>query len=699
VSLDPILPFKIKYQIVRVWKGRVSLCDIAKFFYSQILSGSSEMIGPEHRKRIKKSKLHCLTTRFRWTALKKIQLIQKIIDRKSDSLMKTTSFQENTHVVKEQLKNDDFHKGITALKNAAKSNPDSAQIHFELGNAYRLCGDFQNAVESFRQAIKNKPDFFAAYFNMAAALKILKRFDEALDYLNKARMLKPDFEGNYLCLGNIYMLKNDLGAAKDHFCSALRIKPDLVEAHYHLGMIMRRWGLLDEAEICYKNALRFDPGNLSIMLNYGECFLAMGEIALAIKFFEEILKKDPNNIIAIDNLLLCLNYDPSCSNEQLFFMHKNLCGRYSSSEINITFKRKTEKPLRIGYLSSDFCKHPSATILLPLFRYHDREQFQVFAYSQTIYDDQKTTMLKELADQWRPVESLDDRKVCEMIRDDKIDILVDCTGHMSGNRLGVFALRAAPIQISGIGYPNTTGLQSMDYRISDDITDPPDEKSCYTEKLLRLSHGFCCYEPISDLPQIGKLPCKDSGFITFGSTHTPSRLNRQVIRLWSDLLKAVPGSRLLIFRNTLSNSVIERLKHWFAEFGVDVNRVTFQNRVPEQGYLQVYQWIDVSLDTFPWSGHVTACESLQMGVPIITLKGNRFAGRMVSSVLSRVGLSEFIADTEEDYINITRELVSSTDRLSEYRATLREQIFDSSLCDCQGFVRCLEESYRNVMSV
>ncbi len=611
--------------------------------------------------------------------------------------MKPTSLQYNSNPAKEQIKKTNPVEGITELKNAAKSNPDSVQIHFELGNAYRLCGDYKNAVESFDQAIKIKPDFFAAIFNMAAALKILRRFDEALDCLNKARKLNPDFEGNFLSLGNIYMLKNDLNTAKDHFCAALRQRPDLPEAHYHLGMIMRRWGLLDEAEICYKNALRFDPDNLSIMLNYGECFLAMGEIASAIKLFQEILKKDPYNVIAIDNLLLCLNYDPSCSNEQLLFMHRNLSEKFSCSDIKISFDRNTEKPLRIGYLSSDFCKHPSATVLLPLFRYHDREKFRVFAYSQTIHDDQITALFKELAYRWRPVESLDDSMVCELIRDDKIDILVDCTGHMSGNRLGVFALRAAPVQISAIGYPNTTGLQSMDYRISDDITDPPDEKSFYTEKLLRLHHGFCCYEPSSDLLQIVISPYKGTGFITFGSTHTLSRLNRQVIRLWSVILKMIPRSRLLIFRNTLSKSVIERLTNWFTGYGVDVSRIIFQNRVPEQGYLQVYQSIDVLLDTFPWSGHVTACESLLMGVPIITLKGNRFAGRMVSSILSRVGLSEFIAQSEDDYINKTCELVSSIDRLSEYRATLRKQILESRLCDCQGFVRCLEESYRGVV--
>lgn len=605
---------------------------------------------------------------------------------------------DKCNLEKEHVKNDDHHKRIAALENAAISNPDSAQIYFELGNAYRFCGDYQNAVESFDRATKIKPDFFAAYFNMAISLKFLRRFDEALDCLHKAKMLKPDFEGNYLNLGNIYMLKKDLDTARDYFCTALRIKPDLVEAHYHLGMIMRRWGLLDEAIICYKNALRFDSRNLCAMLNYGETFLAKGEIDTAMKYFEEILEKDPYNFVAINNLLLCLNYNPSCSNEQLFFMHRSLTERYPRSEINIKIDRNTERPLRIGYLSTDFCKHPSATVLMPLFRYHDRERFQVFAYSQTIYDDQKTALFRELAYRWRPIENLDDHKVCELIRDDKIDILVDCTGHTSGSRLGVFALRAAPVQISGIGYPNTTGLQTMDYRISDDITDPPDEKAYYTERLLRLSHGFCCYEPNTDLPPVGPLPCKDSGIITFGSTHTLPRLNRKVISLWSEILKTVPCSRLLVFRNTLCNSAIERLKSWFTELGVDISRITFQNRVPPEGHLQIYQSIDILLDTFPWSGHVTACESLQMGVPIVTLKGNRFAGRMVSSILSRVGLPQFIAGTEEDYVNITRKLTGSTDRLSEYRASLRKQMFDSVLCDCQGFVRCLEESYRRVMS-
>lgn len=666
------------------------------------------------------------------------------------------------------IKKGDVLEGLAVLKNAAKNNPNSAQIHFELGNTYRIYGDIQNAAESFDKAIKCKKDFFAAYFNLGSALNVLERFSEALCCLQKAVALKPDFADTYLLqgnilnltgdysaaievlekgirlkpgsadlyislsqaftglkdfessektlkkalsvvpdsatvfnsLGNLYMFKDDLKVAKDYYCSALKIKPDLADAHYRLGIIMRKWCMLDEADICFKNALRFNPGDSSILTDYGECCLSKGEFETATQVFQEILKRDPSDVAAADNLLLCLNYDPFCSNEHIFSMHRSLTRRSAFSEgnrVRIAVKQNLAKLLRIGYLSSDFCKHPSATVLLPVFRHHNKEHFQVYAYSHTIHADEVTSSFKDLAYRWRNIETLDDRNVCELVRNDKIDILVDCTGHMSGNRLGVFALRSAPIQISAIGYPNTTGLQSMDYRISDDIADPPGEKSFFTEELLHLSSGFCCYEPLSELPEISSLPGNGSGEITFGSTHTLARLNQQVVRLWSDVLRAVPDSRLLIFRNTLCQSAIKRMQSWFVGFGVDADRITFQNMVPTDGHLSVYTAIDITLDTFPWSGHVTACESLLMGVPVISLKGNRFAGRMVSSILSRVGLPELIAQTEADYINIASKLACSLKRLSEYRMTLRKQVLDSQLCDCKEFVVCLEESYRSLV--
>ncbi|HEX3019003.1 MAG TPA: tetratricopeptide repeat protein [Chitinispirillaceae bacterium] len=654
--------------------------------------------------------------------------------------------------------------GITALKDAAKTHPQSAQIQFELGNAYRINGDFLNAAEAFRLAIVIKPDFFAAYFNMASALKLLGRFNEAKECLNKANRLQPDIIETYISMGNIHnitgdyraavqilekavaikpdhidiytnlaesftglkdynaaeqilkkalsimpdsmavlnslgnilVLKNDLNSAKDYYCSALRIKPDFADAHYHLGIIMRRWNRLDEALICFKNALKFNPEDRSILTDCGECFLALGEIESASQIFQKILQKDPSDTAAADNLLLTMNYDPLCSKEQLSNAHKIFSVRNQPQIQNVFINRSQKKPLRIGYISSDFCKHPSATVLLPVFRYHNREEFQVFAYSQTVYDDEITSSFKNLAYRWQTIENLNDLEVCELIRNDGIDILVDCTGHMSGNRLGVFALRTAPLQVSAIGYPNTTGLQSMDYRLTDDITDPADENSCYSERLIRLSHGFCCYEPIYEMPHIAQLPFNESGVITFGSTHTLPRLNIQVIMLWSEVLKAVPGSRLLIFRNTLCKSVIERLTNWFTESGVDIARIGFQNKVPQGGHLAVYNSIDILLDTFPWSGHVTTCESLLMGVPVITLKGDRHAGRMVSSVLARTGLSGLIASTTVEYVNLAVNLASSIEMLAAYRLSLRKQVMDSPLCDCQGFVKCLEERYREI---
>ncbi|NLE02681.1 MAG: O-linked N-acetylglucosamine transferase, SPINDLY family protein, partial [Fibrobacter sp.] len=492
--------------------------------------------------------------------------------------------------------------------------------------------------------------------------------------------------------------KKDFVKAKEYYHRALVIKPDNAEAHYNLGLIMREWNRIDEAVICYKNSLRFDSEQTLAMINLGECFQARGEIEESEDLFRKVIKIDPVNKIAWDNYLLSMNYNPSYSPVQIYDAHVQWGQLFKPVETVCSNSKDTAKRLRIGYVSPDFRHHPSAAFLEPILKNHNHTDFTIYCYSQTLQQDNFTEKFKTYCDYWRDIRDVSDIECAEMVKTDQIDILVDCAGHMDGNRLGVFALKPAPVQITGIGYPNTSGLKSIDYRITDTVTDPPGETPVNTEHLLYLQNGFCCYNPPVQAPEISNLPARKNGFITFGSLHTPARLNKNVIELWAEVLKCVKDSRLLIFRNTLSTEIINRLRRFFECLGVENNRVEYCSTISAGGYLNIYSRIDILLDTFPWSGHTTACEALWMGVPVITLRGNRYAGRMVSSVLSRICRTDYIAEDKNSYRAIALQKSSDISALESDRYTLRNAMQNSLLCDGEKYTMELESRYREVWS-
>jgi predicted O-linked N-acetylglucosamine transferase (SPINDLY family) len=308
--------------------------------------------------------------------------------------------------------------------------------------------------------------------------------------------------------------------------------------------------------------------------------------------------------------------------------------------------------------------------------------------------DAITARLRTLAHGWRPVTGQGDAEVARLVREDRIDILVDLGGH-TGSRLGVFALKPAPVQVTYLGYPNTTGLGTIDYRLTDAVADPPGEPDCHTEVLVRLPGGFACFRPAPDAPAVTPAPCLTAGAVTFGSLHKLPKLNGQVLDLWCAVLRALPGSRLLVFRDNLRGQAGEFFRQEFARRGMGEDRVLLRNEVEGGGsYLEVYRQVDVLLDVFPWSGHATACEALWMGVPVLTMYGNRHAGRMVASVLTQVGLPDLVARSPEEYIATATRLAGDRDRLVDLRSHLRERMLGSPLCDGQTFTRHLEEAYR-----
>jgi tetratricopeptide (TPR) repeat protein len=519
-----------------------------------------------------------------------------------------------------------------------------------------------------------------------------------------ALFLNGDLFDAHAGLGRLREAWGDLAGARDAYCNALRLRPTDAHLHFRLGVIMRAWHRLDRAAACFTNALRLQSDHVPALANLGETLQAAGDIERSETCLRSAIARAgnladprlPGGHLAWSNLFISMQYNPAYSAPELYRTH-----RQWGEEVEACIpampaaagRADSGTKLRIGYVSADFCSHPAGRFLEPLLRFHDREHFSVACYSCGKIQDDTTIRFSGFADAWRDIRACDDDAAGAMIQSDRIDILVDCTGHMADNRLPLFARKSAPLQISWIGYPGTTGLSRIDYRFTDAIVDPPPADADFSERLFRLPL-FCCFLPPDNAPALSTLPALSKGYITFGSLHSPARLNPAVIALWSRVLGAIPDSRMLIFRTTLDDEIQGRIAGHFEANGIGRERLDFRNTLPSNGYLGCYEDIDLALDTFPWSGHTTACEALWMGVPHITLRGNRHAGRMTASVLSTLRLHDFIADTPDAYVAIAMRAAADTSSLAALRDTMRERMIGSSLCDGPGFTAEVEKAYR-----
>jgi protein O-GlcNAc transferase len=593
--------------------------------------------------------------------------------------------------------NGDRDGAISFLRDIIAIEPTNADALNNLGLLLFESGAIDQAIDYYTKAIGSNPFSAEAHCNYATALHAKGRMAQAERNFARAIELKKGLVEAYLGLSGIKETAGDFESAKNLLCDALRIRPDNAIAYFRLGTIMREWDQLDHAIACFRNTIRLNPDHILALNNLGETLQAAGEIEESEKCFRKVIALDPDNNVAHSNLFISMNYNPAYSPREIFNAHcrwgERVVCRTGSDRIFANVN-DPERKIRLGYCSSDFCNHPAASFLDPVLKNHDHERFEIICYSQGIIRDSATESFKRLADGWREIRVLTDDAAAQLIRTDAIDILIDCTGHMGDNRLPLFARKSAPVQVSWIGYPNSTGLPTIDFRFADKTTDPPDEEHLYSEKLVYLENGFCCFEPPQNAPAVTSLPAARTGAITFGSLHNVARLNNEVISLWSMTLKQIPRSNLFIFRTTLNDEIISRITQAFAAQGIDAARVTFAKKLPPGGHLAVYDQIDIALDTFPWSGHTTACQALWMGVPVITLKGNRHAGRMVASVLTQVGLADTIAETPDAFISIAKSLSSDLSRLGNLRAALRERMQASRLCDGSAFANIVEREYR-----
>ncbi len=497
-------------------------------------------------------------------------------------------------------------------------------------------------------------------------------------------------------LGIVAAGQGKLDEAAASFRMLLQLRPDAPGGYTNLGNVLRLQGRLDEAVASWQQALALQPGLAPAYNNLGLGLMHLGRLAEAQDQFRRALDLAPDYAVAHSNLLLSLNYDPAADPAAVRAEHQRWALAHARGPVlpAPANERNPERCLRVGYVSPDLCQHVVARFVAPILANHDRARFEAYCYAEVRAPDAMTARLRDLAPGWRSTCGLSDAQVAAQVRADQIDLLVDLAGHTDNHRLGVFSYRPAPVQITYLGYCNTTGVPALDYLLTDAVADPPGAPAYCTEELVRLPGCFCCWLP-PEAPAVAPLPAALAGHITFGSFHGLAKLNDHVLDLWSAVLRALPSARLLLFRHTLRGTVVDELRQRFAQRGIAAGRLELRHAAADgASYLDVYGEVDVQLDTLPWTGHVTTCESLWMGVPVLTLAGARHAGRLSATLLTALGLTDWIAATPEQYVDLAVRQTADLDRLAALRAGLRERMRTSPLCDGASFTRGLEDVYR-----
>jgi predicted O-linked N-acetylglucosamine transferase (SPINDLY family) len=551
------------------------------------------------------------------------------------------------------------------MSRAAKLDPENPRAHFSLGEMRQARGQLEPAAASYRHALKLDPKLAPAHNNLAMVLHALGKPEEALASAGRALALDPGFALALNMRGIALQTLGRSGEAEASLRRALALDPKLAVAHNNLGTALMGQGRAAEAKEAYRQALALRPGYLA----------------------------------ARSNLLMCLQYDPGISPEELFREHGEYGKLVASAPKPTEYKnsREASRRLRIGYVSPDLRRHPVGYFLAPVLSHHDRDRFEAVCYYGHAQEDEVTASLKRDAKLWRSTLGLGNAELAGLIRKDGIDILVDLSGHTASNRLPVFAMKPAPVQASWAGYTGTTGLAEIDYLITDPRENPPGSEAYATEKLARLPEGYVCYAPPDDAPEVGPLPAQASGVVTFGCFNNLAKINGRAIALWAELLRALPGSRLLLKNKELREEAArKRVADDFAASGVDSERLILEGPAPHRQFLERYNAVDIALDPFPYSGGLTTLEALWMGVPVVTLGGASFAARHSLSHLNAAGLGELIAPDKNIYIAIALGLGRDTGRLAKLRAGMRARLLASPVTQAERFTRDLETAFRTM---
>ena len=635
-----------------------------------------------------------------------------------------------------QRHSGDFAPALAAYEQALALKPDYPEVLCNLGEWHIANGQAQDALPWLDRALACAPGFFQARINKTAALFECGRFAQARELAEQIAVDEPTSAEACLNLGNVLVHTGRAKQGIKHYKKALELQPNYAEAHFNLasllgtkddlaqaiGYLKRRLaergdsiqnlgmlasayqaaGELEASEQLCRRVLERQSDNLTALITLGSCLSNGGDAAAAVALYQQVLQRDPSQGAMGSNILFEYHNLQAMDRQQLFAQHCVWAQQFEAPLLQpVDFSARNKdplRPLRIGYVSGDFTRHPVGFLLRDILRNHDKQGCTIHCFSMVIRPEEVLPELRSAADSWHDIFYLSDEEVVALVRETQIDILVDLSGHTAFQRLLAFARRPAPVQAEWIGYFHSTGLSSIDYFISDPWTSPAGGGQLFSETPVHLPHTRFCYGPPDYAPEVGPLPCRKNGYITFGSFNRLPKLTDETVALWSQILQAVPASRLVIKSGALSEPLVQsRLLARFARHGVAADRLDLRHGSSHPEMLAEYGDIDIALDTFPFNGGMTTLEALWMGVPVLTLAGDTVVSRQTVSALANMGLAQELAFGEAAaYIAGAVALAADGERLAALRQQLRPLMAASPLRDAAQFTRDLEALYRRM---
>ncbi|MBF0332223.1 MAG: tetratricopeptide repeat protein [Alphaproteobacteria bacterium] len=586
-------------------------------------------------------------------------------------------------------------------------NPRHANSLNNLAVILKTTNRVEEAIEVYRTAIDVFEDVAQVSSNMAIALLMRRRYQEAADICVRALVRSPASTEVLFHLASAVRELNNSDLCRRLLEYVLVVDPNHAPALTNLGNLLRLIGHFRRTIDLLERAAKVKPDMLELHVNVADTYKDHGLIQESVPHYARAFAIGPEHAEAHSNLLLALNYQTGRGGFESLRAHhfwaQQHADKLTPADPAHDNAPDPDRVLRLGLISGDLRRHSVAYFLEPLFAHLDRGEFELHCYTNSNITDEYTQRFRDGATRWRDVVGMGKEDLARLVRDDGIDMLLDVSGHTGGNRLTTLALKPAPVQVTWLGYPNTTGMKAIDYRLTDAVADPIGSSDpYYTEKLVRLSRPFLCYRPPpeADLP-VAPLPALANGHITFGSFNNTSKMSAQVLEVWGRILAAVPGSRLVLKgRAFVDQESGERFRKLITSGGAHPDQVVLKPYVHEVGgHFRVYDAVDIALDPFPYNGTTTTCEALWMGVPVVTLQGEQHAGRVGASLLAGCGLGDTVATTLDDYVGIAVRLAGDPGRLADLRAGMRRRVERSPLRDEAGFGRAFGDALRDLWHI
>jgi predicted O-linked N-acetylglucosamine transferase (SPINDLY family) len=561
-----------------------------------------------------------------------------------------------------------------------------------LGASLHARGRLEEAVEQYEQVLRHRPAWDQVLNDLGTARAMQGRLEEAVDAFGRVLQLNPASAQAHANLGNALRLRDCFAQALPHLEQALQLRPLDANTHFHRGLTLAALGRPDEAVACHEQAVRIDPRHVAALTILGNALCRLGFVDEGMACHRQALAVCPEGTGIYSNLLYAMHHRADYDPQAIFAEHVRWGERFLTPPAPQPTDRDPHRRLRIGYVSGDFRHHVLGNYIEGVLAAHDHNHFEIFCYANVSRPDAVTERIRGLADCWRSIHGLPDTPAADQVRQDHIDLLIDLSGHTAANRLGVFALRPAPVQVTHFGYHCTTGLAAMDYRLTDAWGDPPGQtEGLHVEKLLYLPNTQWCYRPFTD----ARVSPERAGTedLTFGSLNKLAKVTEERIGHWAEILGAIPKARMLVLTG-VGRRGNERVSKAFGRRGIDLDRVTFVERQSASAYYQTYRQIDICLDTYPSTGLFTTADALWMGVPVVTQAGPAWHSRQGVALLAQAGLLDLVTETPRAYVDAAIRLARDRPRRQELREKLRDRLERSPLMDVNGFTRKLETAYR-----